>query len=62
MTMSIKITSAPTPISSIINGMGLGVIGFSNPFTWVLIVIIGISTYSMGKDKIQKIMASFTPP
>jgi hypothetical protein len=42
--------------------MGLGVIGFSNPFTWVLIVIIGISTYSMGKDKIQKIMASFTPP
>jgi len=33
MIVSIKVTFAPTLISSIINGMGLGVVGFSNPST-----------------------------
>jgi hypothetical protein len=42
--------------------MGLGVVGFSNPSTWILIVTIGISTYSMGKHRVQEIMASSTPP
>jgi hypothetical protein len=40
----------------------LGVIDFSSPSTWVLIVTIGTSTYSMGKYKVQEIMANSTPP
>jgi len=31
--MSIKVTSAPTPIYGITNGMGFGVTSFSNVYT-----------------------------
>ncbi len=54
MTMLIKVPSTPTPTFSIINGMGLGVIDFSNLSTWILIVIIGTSTYSWAKTKYKK--------
>ncbi len=42
--------------------MGLGVIGFFNPSTWIQIVTIGTSIYFVGKDKVQEIMANFVPP
>ncbi len=53
---------APTPISGIINGMVLGVIVSSNPSTWVLIATTCTSIDSMGKDKVQEIIANYAPP
>jgi hypothetical protein len=59
--MLINVTFAPTPISGIVNGIGLGVVGSSNFSTWVLTTTIVLPTYSMGKDKVQGTMASSTP-
>ncbi len=57
----IKVTSLPTLISSIVNGIGLGVIGFSNSPTWVLTTTTCISI-NFGKSKVQETLASSAPP
>ncbi len=54
VTKSIIVTSTPTPISSIINGTGLEVIGYSNPCTWILTITTCTSISFMGKNKVQK--------
>jgi hypothetical protein len=60
--ISIKITFTPTPICGMANDMSLGAIGISNSSTCVLTITIGIFVGSMGKNKMQEIIASLAPP
>jgi hypothetical protein len=52
--MSIKVTSAPTPIYGIVNGTSLGVTSSSNSSTWILTTTTCISTDYVGKKKYKE--------
>jgi len=59
--LKIKVTSTPTMIYGIINGIGFGVKHSSKASTWMLTTTTCISIGFVGKGKAQNTMASYAP-